>query len=405
MTQPGAEPGRRQAAPTSGMERLRSWGRGLSADPAVRVGLAAFLGLRIVTALWAVAARQLVHPAPFVPDPVLRPYLGVAVETNPLLEPWQRWDTLHYQAIAERGYGAFDSALFTPPLYPALIQLAANALGGRSLLAGILVSNAACLLGLIVLARLAFFETNDGAAARRSVLYMVSFPAAFFLVAAYAESLFMLAAGLVLLHARREQWLRAGLWAGIAAMTRSTGVLLLLPLAYQVLVSRRSLAAWASLAIASAGALAFPTYVWLALGLPPWQPLVVLGQRAGGGFAVPGWNLVQAIRQVFAGEFYPADLLDIAALVIFAGLLVPVWRRLPRIHGVYTLAFMGLYLVRLPGDQPLLATVRYVLALLPAFIILGSFGQDRRLHRLILYPCWAGLMFMSGQFAIWGWVG
>jgi hypothetical protein len=114
---------------------------------------------------------------------------------------------------------------------------------------------------------------------------------------------------------------------------------------------------------------------------------------------------VEAIRQVIAGDYYPADLLDIAALLVFAGLMIPVWRRLPRIHSVYSLAFVGLYLVRVPGDQPLLATVRYVLALLPAFIILGSLGRNPWIHRLILYPCWAGLLFMSGQFAIWGWVG
>ncbi len=386
------------------LDRARLWGRGLWDDPAVRIGSAAFIILRLVTAVWAVAARSL-HPGPFAPDPVLRPYVGVAVETNPILEPWQRWDTLHYQAVAERGYAAFDTALFTPPLYPGLMRLFGSALGGNTLLAGILVSNAACLLGLIALGRLALLETGDEASARRTVLYMASFPAAFFLMAAYAESLFLLSAGLVLLHARRGEWLRAGAWAAVAAMTRSTGVLILLPLGYQVLISRRSARAWAGWALAAAGALVFPVYVWLGLRLPPWQPLVVLGQRAGGGFAFPGWNLVEAIRQVIAGDYYPADLLDIAALLVFAGLMIPVWRRLPRIHSVYSLAFVGLYLVRVPGDQPLLATVRYVLALLPAFIILGSLGRNPWIHRLILYPCWAGLLFMSGQFAIWGWVG
>ncbi len=42
-------------------------------------------------------------PTDTSPDPILRPYQGVTPETNPWLEVWQRWDTLHYQAIAERG--------------------------------------------------------------------------------------------------------------------------------------------------------------------------------------------------------------------------------------------------------------------------------------------------------------
>ncbi|NJN79539.1 MAG: hypothetical protein HC797_03205, partial [Anaerolineales bacterium] len=57
------------------------------------------------------------------PDGVLRPYMGITPETNTWLEVWQRWDALHYQAIAERGYSAFETSFFTPPLYPFLMRV------------------------------------------------------------------------------------------------------------------------------------------------------------------------------------------------------------------------------------------------------------------------------------------
>jgi hypothetical protein len=71
-----------------------------------------------------------------------------AVETNPWLEPWQSWDTLHCQAIAERGFAAFDSALYVPPLYPGLIRLTSALLGTDSLVSGLIVSNVAALAGM-----------------------------------------------------------------------------------------------------------------------------------------------------------------------------------------------------------------------------------------------------------------
>ena len=88
-------------------------------DPAWRTAIVVFLIARIALTIWMWGVRQ-VYSTPLLPDPVLRPYVGVAVEQNPWLEVWQRWDTLHYQAIAERGYEAFKGALFVPPLYPFL---------------------------------------------------------------------------------------------------------------------------------------------------------------------------------------------------------------------------------------------------------------------------------------------
>jgi hypothetical protein len=84
---------------------------------------------------------------------------------------------------------------------------------------------------------------------------------------------------------------------------------------------------------------------------------------------------------------------------------VPVWRRLPRIYSLYYLTFLGLYLIRISEIETLLSVNRYVLVLFPAFIVMGAWGRNPVLHRIILYLSWIGLLYLSGQFAIWGWAG
>jgi len=373
--------------------------------PEVRLGLTAFLALRLLTAGWALVARQIVNE-PFPPDPILRPFFSVQVEANPLLEPWQRWDTLHYQAIAERGYAAFEGALFAPPLYPLAMRLASTLVSGNTLLAGILVSNLACALAFIAFAHLALRELEPLRASRRSVLYLASFPASFFLVAAYTESLYLLAAILVLLHLRKQQWLRAGTWGAVACMTRLPGVVVLAPILFAVATTeKRAPRAWAGVVIASLGAVLFPLYVWATSGAAPWLPLIAQAQRFRGGFSFPGLNLVDAVRNLLAGEFVVADVLDLLALLLFMFLTFHVWRRLPRVYGVYYTAFLLLLLARRASVYPLIGTSRYVLALFPAFFVLAQFGEQPWIHRAILYTFWAGLLFMAGEFAIWGWIG
>jgi len=372
-----------------------------------RVPLTTFVVMRLALSVWMWGVRQ-VYPVSLPPHPVLRPYLGIAVETHPWLEPWQRWDTLHYQAIAERGYTAFDSALFAPPLYPLLMRGVGALLGGQTLLAGILISNLACLGSLIALYQLTLQEIGDSAAAGRAVVYLASFPTAFFLIAAYTESLYLLAAIWALWAIRKRRWWQAGAAGAIASLTRLPGALILFPLAYaawQAWRRERIWRAWSAVVLPLVGALVFPLYIWLDLRLPPWTPLWVQSARFGGGLTWPGANMLETVRHILAGSSYVIDLFDLGFLLIFLACAIPVWRKLSRTCAVYYFIVLLTYLMRMGGSQPLLSTARYVLALFPAFILWGTWGERPWVNRLILYPAWLGALFMSGQFAIWGWVG
>ncbi|OGO50538.1 MAG: hypothetical protein A2Z30_02130 [Chloroflexi bacterium RBG_16_64_43] len=366
-----------------------------------------FIGLRVGLWLWMWLVVQQVA-MPLWPDDKLRPHYGVAIETNPILAPWQRWDTLHYQAIAERGYSAFDTAVFVPPLFPGLMRLGASVLGGNNLLAGLVLSSIATLVLFFALYRLSRDELRDSGAAWRTVLYLALFPSAFFLFAAYTESIFLLAAVLTLWHVRRTEWLRAGAWASLASLSRLPGALILVPVAWEALrafARTRKAYPLAGLALGLAGALAFPLYVWARLGLAPWAPLLAQAQRFGGGFTFPGVNLVHAIANAFGGPFFLTDGLDILFLLGAVALFIPVWRTLPRVYGIYYATYLALYLTRTGGTEPLVGMVRYVLVLFPAFLVVGAWGANRFANRVVVYSGLAGLLFMSASFALWIWMG
>src|SRR5207245_1265467 len=63
--------------------------------------------------------------------------------------------------------------------------------------------------------------------ARRTVLLLASFPASFFFLSPYSESLFLLASLLCFWSARRGQWGAAGAAGVVSSATRSVGILLL----------------------------------------------------------------------------------------------------------------------------------------------------------------------------------
>ena len=376
-------------------------------SPAWRYALLVFLVIRLTLSIWMWGVRQ-VFQQPISPDPVLRPYLGVNIETNPWLEPWQRWDAIHYQAIAERGYQAFGGAVFTPPLYPLLVRLLTMLSGTSSLLAGILISNLAFLASLAALYDLIEKETGDSKQARRGLVYLASFPTAFFFLAGYSESLYLLAAILSIYMVKQQKWVWGGIWGAVAALTRLTGALMIVPLAFaawEKFREKSTFRPWIAPALTLSGALVFPLYTWLDLGYPPWEPWLVQAARSQGGLAFPGYSLFLALQGIMTGNFVLADLFDAGFLILFLATLPAIFRKLPPIYGIYQTVYLVLYLSRVSHMQALLSTARYVLVLFPAFIIFADWGQRRWVNRVFLYASWIGLLLLSGQFAIWGWVG
>ncbi len=333
-------------------------------------------------------------------------YKGVEIEKNPWLEVWQRWDVPHYQAIAERGYQAFETALFTPPLFPALIRLLAPIFDGNTLVAGLFISALAlwiCMVGLYQLAMLEWGKEQD---ALRVLLMMISFPTAFFLAAPYNESVYLAGAILSLYHVRQGNWRTAGLWGAWAALARVAGVLLILPLSYAAWQAwhQGQRKAWYAPGITALGALTFPLYVWAFLGKTPTEILRANYAR-GGYLTFPGLNLLEAIIRIQKGTLLEENVLELFFLLLFILFTILIFKHLPRIYGIYSLTLLIFFLSRMGSPQPLVSISRYVIEIFPAFMLLAIWGRTPHIRRLILVFSWLGLLFLAAQFAIWGWVG
>ena len=160
-----------------------------------------------------------------------------------LAAPLGRWDSVWYLAIARDGYAAGGREAFFP-LYPLLVRIAGVPFGSM-LVGGALASTALLGAALVFLHRLVGLD-HDRAVARNAVLVTALFPMSFFFSAVYSESLFLALSVGAIYAARRERWALAGALGGLGAMTRSAGVLLLVPLVILYFWDTGSLRQWPS---------------------------------------------------------------------------------------------------------------------------------------------------------------
>jgi hypothetical protein len=133
-----------------------------------------------------------------------------------LVSVWNRFDVLHYVGIARAGYpplghhGQLSSQLAFAPLYPwcvRAVHLVVPSWGASALLVSF-VATAAGLTGLYRLVELDFGRSAAGT----TVLLLVCWPTAFFLVAGYPQSLGLCLVVWAFLAVRhRRLW-----WAGLA---------------------------------------------------------------------------------------------------------------------------------------------------------------------------------------------
>jgi len=381
----------------------------IARDLALRRALIVFLTMRLGLSLLAAIILWL-HPIPRTPDERLRPYLGIAPITGGMAElllgAWQRFDTMHYLRIATYGYSPESCNTVFPPLYPLSTRILGRVIGNNYLIAALSISNLAY-LGMLILFYKLTEQELDEQTAWRSMWYISIFPTAFFLLAAYTEAPFLLFTIASLYCARKGKWSLAGIMALLASLTRLQGCTLFFPLAYEYLEQRdfklRSLT-WSGLSVFSApvGLVSFVLFRYFNGYLPLRETYEV---RWASTSAFPWESLVRAGRTFLAGQSAPADVLDLIFVCFFIFLTVMACRRLPRTYGIYTATTILLLLSRTMAFHPLVSMSRFVLSLFPAFILLAIAGQNSLTNRLIVYPSVMLLVYLTGQFVMWGWVG
>jgi Gpi18-like mannosyltransferase len=332
-----------------------------------------------------------------------------------LLDSWFRWDSGLYTHIATAGYDVHWTFAFFP-LFP-LLEKGVSFLTHDPFIAGLLISNLAGLGMLIVLYRLVE-QDFDAERAFRTALYIAVFPTAFFFAAAYNESLFLFLTLLSFYYMRQANWWLAGFFGFLAALTRSVGVILLLPFCYDYIRQHRfSLRATRLEALAGvlipAGLGVYALYCYFqfhdALAFShaqstwhrqlgaPWQPFILA--------------LHYIHHNALLSFISIHTVLDLSACVFILLLLtlcfVGPWK-FSRDHLAYAIYAAGIYIMVISfptiGTVPLAAYSRYMLEVFPAFIVLAAIGKKRQPNLYYLTLSLTLLSFLLLQFITGGWM-
>lgn len=358
---------------------------------------------------------------------------------------WRQWDGWWYLNIAERGYGwAYHghSALAFFPLLPLAVHLVALT-GIPTVVAGLGVTNAAFLAALFYLHALA--ASRLGAAFADRVVWLYSlFPMTFFTFAPYTESLFLLAALGATYHARNGETVRAGLWIAFAVVTRSTAVILYIPVLVLLWQHYRGRPHWDAARGHGRSAhrsipVQLPTHsacyrdaIWVAAWLVT-PSMLALGSYVlylrSHAFSVsavmraqeswhrsltwPWTGFVQSVVWPFEHPHalwpsFAETVISLSVTVVSLGLTVRAWSHLDLAERLYLLGFWALVLCtpewRDDYYAPFSSLDRFVLVLFP-LAWWAAIRLPERATRLVLGTQAAALAIVTAAFLSAAWIG
>jgi hypothetical protein len=327
-----------------------------------------------------------------------------------------QWDSEWYFRIATEGYRysgdpTISQSIVFFPLYPMLARGLAAISGIAPSDGLLLVSNVAGLLAIVALFKLVREEFGDQIALA-TIALISFFPASVFLSAGYTESLELLLTVSFFLVLNRRYYLSAALLAGLAVADRSTGIVLLPVLLWEMWRNRDRKPFLPVLIpcvlIATSGLWLFMIYLWYAFG----DPLVFAKGQAGfhlGTPLVP--RLVAALKfepfaQLILNDWNPWGQASWLTL-LFIVLIVAGWSRL---RFSWTLFAMGAlllpYLTLSGGPAGFTSMGRFNLVSFPPFVVLADAGLRVKWLLAAVIGLFSASLFMNtALFARRIWIG
>ena len=299
-------------------------------------------------------------------------------------KPLAAQDTYHYFYIAQHWYDSnpaddqYNFIVFFP-LYPLLIKLITFNYNYVNLSA-LIVSNVSSAIALFYLFKLTKLDFSDGVA-QKAVLFLSIFPTAYFLSVPYTEGLFFLLIIASLYYARLGKWPIAGVLSFLAALTRLGG-LLMMPV---LLVEYLHQTGWKPRKIINLN------LMWIFLAIVGF--LVYLGinyQVTGDAFKfvtierVHWFSTLDPIKGLTSAYnvaltwSYPSNLLLGVAPIVFAafGLAMIVFGVYRRLRPSYLVCMLLSWMLAVAYSW-WISPPRYVMAMFPMFILMGSLTNKK----------------------------
>jgi hypothetical protein len=369
----------------------------------VRDSLLTYVGVRLGFSLLGFVAVTLITPRAGVPEVPGWPIAPVGPGWQALFTAAERQDAAWFLAIATRGYAPGDGSAAFFPLYPLAIKTVASLPGIGPLGAALIVSNACFAGALVMLHGLTRLEGMSPVAARITVTLVAVFPTAFFFLAPYSESLFLLLAVSAFWFARRDRWGLAALTGALAASTRSVGIVLAVALGVEAVQRWRE--DGRDLAARLGGA--------LAVGVGPALYLVWWRVRSGDALApwaaqrnwqreltAPWRTLIDAASDAWHLSGY--WLVDALLVGVILAATVAGLRWLRPSYSVYALASLAIPLAYPWPQRPLLSMPRFVIVVFPAFWVIARLVlRDRLPAAAVVAVCAGGYALLGALFVTW----
>lgn len=306
---------------------------------------------------------------------------------------WQPWDSQWYMKIARDGYFSgkigdlSDKAIFAFfPFYPLLIYLF-NFVFNNLIVSGLLVSFICSLISIIFLYKLVsldFPEQEESitkrefvkSTAKRSVLFFLIFPTAFFFTSVYTESLFIMLVILSFYYARQQKWYLASIFGILCSLTRSLGVFIVIPLLIEYFLSKGSKGLIIKFdksiilpLITPIGLLIYQLYLWFITGT---FSTFFTAQKfwSRGLFNFSGY-IPYFTNSSFHG--FRNSIIDLIATIFFIIMLYYIYKHLRLSYFVYSLLIILIPL--LSGN--LMSMTRMIIVSFPLYIILAFLTHEK----------------------------
>jgi hypothetical protein len=304
------------------------------------------------------------------------------------------WDGGWYESIARHGYAA--SGVQSLRFYPAFPMVARvlGAIPGVGVVAAlVVVANLCALVAMAALVVLVDHDFGDPGLARRSAWLLGLAPSAYSLVLGYADAGLLACAVVTFLGARTRRWWWAAAAGLVGGLVRPVGVLLVVPVAVElVLDHRRSrgrtrwVSQGAALLAPVAGTAVYLGWVGAQFGDPwlPWR----LQQQGGhrGGFTLPFHAMAHNLSSAVHGH-HLGSALHVPWVVVCVVLLVVAFRRLPLAYG----AFAASVLVVSLATSNLDSFERYALGAFPLVVAASTLTSRRGVETVVLLVSAAGM--------------
>jgi Gpi18-like mannosyltransferase len=327
-----------------------------------------------------------------------------------------QWDSEWYFKIVTDGYQyngdpTVQQNIVFYPLFPMLARALA-AIGGLAPAdAMLLVSNVAGVLAIVMLFKLVREEFGDQLALA-TIALLSFFPASVLLSAGYTEPLALLLIVSFFLALNRKYYLSAALLAGLAVATRSTGIVLLPVLLWEMWLNRDQKpflpALLPCVVVATSGIWLFMIYLWSAFGTPL---AFADGQLAFHEGTTLTTRLVAALKlepftRMILNDWNPWGQASWFTL-LFIVLIVLGWSRLRSSWTLFAMAVLLLpYLTLSGGPAGFVSMSRFNLVSFPLFVVLAHFGlRAKWLLAGVIGLFGASLFMNTALFARRIWIG